>query len=532
MTQELLYLKEEAYFEPLFNHWYAWSHLVPPATAARHVVNTHRRIMSSFVNNYKLHILAVKEAALAGGEFLNCTAEQVADVRALIDELNERCRDLIDLSDAITQLDELVAAHTSGESIEHLYRRVPGPLQGRVELFMDMEHRASYRLIEPLLYRSRYYRPDLQSLSFGLLSRVTERPFVLSTPRLPDGNHLQVEADFNAPLVDAVSRARHTPLTATELGALFAGRTTRGGLDYRQLFTPEPPALMYEPIEDGVRLQYTGHAGFVIDTRNTRILIDPVIASRSNERPLDVISYSELPPKIDYILLTHSHSDHTNIETLLQLRHRTRQVLVPKNNGGTLADPSLRLLLQELRFDVREVDELEEIPLADGRIVSIPFLGEHGDLNIRSKTAWLVELAGKKCFFGADSSNPDQSLYRELGRLFGSLDVLAIGMECVGAPYTWIYGALHTKVVAKAIRESRRLNGSDAAQALPMVEAFAARRVYVYALGLEPWYKYFMGIEYHEHSRQIVESKKFIEACRAIDVWGEALYGKRTIVLR
>jgi hypothetical protein len=125
----------------------------------------------------------------------------------------------------------------------------------------------------------------------------------------------------------------------------------------------------------------------------------------------------------------------------------------------------------------------------------------------------------------------DRHLYQHLSGLFGALDVLAIGMECVGAPYTWIYGALHTKVVSKAIRESRRLNGSDCAQALPMVEAFRAKSVYVYALGLEPWYKYFMGIEYDEQSRQIVESKKFIAACNRINVEAVALYGKRTILL-
>jgi L-ascorbate metabolism protein UlaG (beta-lactamase superfamily) len=530
-VEAMLYLKEEAYFEPLVNHWYAWPYLLPPATAARHIVNTHRRIMLSFVNNSKLHILAVKEATLAGGEFLNCKEEQVRDIKALIEELDARCADVAELSQAIKELDELAASHTSGESVEYLYSRVPAALRGFVELFMDMEHRASYRLIEPLLYASRYYKPTLQSVSFGLLSRVTDRPFVLSTPRLPDANHIQITVPFDAPLVDAVAEARVMPVASHYIDALFAERTTVGGLPYRELFTEQGPQFSHVPVGNGVRLQYIGHAGFLVETRNTRILIDPVIASRPPEDGSQVISFSELPDTIDYILLTHSHSDHTHLETLLQLRFKTRQVLVPKNNGGTLADPSLRLLLKQLGFNVREVDDLEEIALSEGRLISIPFLGEHGDLNIRSKTAWLVELQGKKCFFGADSSNPDSSLYEHLGKLFSGLDVLAIGMECVGAPYTWIYGALHTKVVSKAIRESRRLNGSDCAQALPMVEVFKPKRVYVYALGLEPWYKYFMGIEYDDNSRQIVESKKFIMACKAMNIEAVSLYGKRTILL-
>ena len=222
MSNTMLYLKPDVYFEPLLNHWYAWPYLMPPATCARHLVNTHRRIMQSFVKNYKLHIIASKESVLTGGEFLNCTEEQVGDIKALVEELDEKCSDLVELSDAIKQLDDLVFSHTSGESIEYLYPQVPDPLKGCVELFLDMEHRASYRLIEPLLYRSPYYKPSLQSLSFGLLSKVGERPFVLSTPRLPDENHIQVQADFNAPIVDAIFQARERPISSESLDELLS----------------------------------------------------------------------------------------------------------------------------------------------------------------------------------------------------------------------------------------------------------------------------------------------------------------------
>jgi L-ascorbate metabolism protein UlaG (beta-lactamase superfamily) len=531
MTNEMLYLKADTYFEPLFNHWYAWPYLLPPVTSARHVVNTHRRIMQSFVKNYKLHIIASKESVLTGGEFLNCTEEQVDDIKALIEELDEKCSDLIELSDAVKQLDDLVYKHTSGESIEYLYPQVPDPLKGCVEIFLDMEHRASYRLIEPLLYRSSYYKPSLQSLSFGLLSKVGERPFVLSTPRLPDENHIQVEADFNAPIVDAIFQTRERPLSSEDIDKLFKNYKQTGGVSYHELFTTEKPKFSHVPLEDGVRLSYTGHAGFLLETKEISIMVDPIIASREKDNEETMISFSELPETIDYILLTHTHMDHANLETLVQLRYKTKKVIVPKNNGGTLADPSLRLLLQQLKFKVIEVDDLEEIMIPGGRLVSLPFLGEHGDLNIRSKTAWYVEIYGKKCFFGADSSNPDRHLYERLGKIFTDLDVLAIGMECVGAPYTWAYGALHTKKVSKAIKNSRRLDGSDCEQALPMVKAFNAKQVYVYAIGLEPYFKYFNGLEHDGNSRQIVESNKFLEACKNINVPAEILYCKKTITL-
>jgi len=523
------YLKEDVYFEPLFNHWYAWPYLLQPATAARHTANTHLRIMKAFVNNYRLHIMANKERDLAGSEYLDCREDQVPAIKALVAELETNCTPLLKLSQAINELEDLLRGHTSGESIEPLYGAVPLPLKGLVELFMDGNHHASYRFIEPLLYRSGYLQKELQSLSFGLLSRVEQRPFVFSTPRLPDENHVQVAIDFNHPKVDRLFAARETPLSDNELETLTAALPSKGGLTLSDLFTQQAPKYRHVRVEDGVRVSYLGHAGFLLESPWLTIMVDPVIPSRSERDGAQLISFSELPPSIDYICLTHSHQDHVNIETLLQLRYKTNKVLVPKNNGGGLFDPSLKLMLQNLQFDVMEAEDLEEFQVTGGRIVAMPFLGEHGDLHIRSKTAWYFELHGRKFFFGADSCNLDSGLYGKLSAWYNDFDILAVGMECVGAPYTWLYGALTTRTVAKNIKNSRRLNGSDFEKAFPMVLAFNPKRVFVYALGLEPWYKYFCGLEYDDDSKQIVESGKMVEACRQKGIDAECMYGRRTI---
>jgi hypothetical protein len=122
-------------------------------------------------------------------------------------------------------------------------------------------------------------------------------------------------------------------------------------------------------------------------------------------------------------------------------------------------------------------------------------------------------------------------MYRHIGRALGTVDIMAIGMECVGAPYTWLYGALHTKLVGKKIKESRRLNGSDFDKARQIAEVFKPSQVFLYALGLEPWYKYFMGIDYSENSMQIIETAKMIENCAANRIPAERLYGKKTVEL-
>jgi hypothetical protein len=117
------------------------------------------------------------------------------------------------------------------------------------------------------------------------------------------------------------------------------------------------------------------------------------------------------------------------------------------------------------------------------------------------------------------------------GALLSTVDVLAIGMECVGAPYTWLYGSLNKKHVSENIKNSRRLNGANAAQAYHMVDTFKAKQVYLYSIGMEPWYKYFMGVDYNDDSDQIVQSNKMIEYCEARNIPCERLVGKKEVFL-
>ncbi len=514
MSNDLIYLKEDAYFEPLINHWFAWSYLIPPVQASRYITNTHKRIMSSFVEDTQVHIFGSKEPALAGGDFLNARDDQVKDIKALLAEFDEKHADVVKLSEAVQELDEMIRAHISGESIEYMYEKVPLPLKGFVEIGMDMNHNPCYRLLEHLLYNSEHYRKSLQSIYFGLLSKIEERPFCFSTPRLADENHIQLAMDFCAPEVDILVKSRTEGVPCEMVNDIFARFETRGGLDYRELFTTEPPSRRREPVsDDSLKLTFLGHASFMIETKDINILIDPVIPIRGKKYADDVISYSELPKKINYICITHNHHDHYNLETLLQLRHKTDKLVLPINNGGTLPDPSMKLIAKQLGFKVIEVDDFDEIEIPDGKITAIPFLGEHGDLNVRSKTVWLIELKGKKYFFGADATNYNPQMYRHVQKLVGDVDVLAIGMECVGAPYSWLYGALNTRDVSKNITNSRRLNGSNADQAYHMADTFNAKQVYLYAMGMEPWYKYFMGLVYNENSQQIIESDKMIKRC-------------------
>ena len=192
MKNRVYYLKSNVLMEPLVDGWYAWAHLIPPATAARNLTERHLRIMDSYIEAPEAHQAAVRNPALLGGPFMDLGENRVREVTELRDRTVRERQSLIKLSRSIEELDAMLREKGKGYSLEALYAEVPENLQGYVELIYDLNNQPSFRLIEPLLYKSNAYDDSLQSLMF---SEVTgdDRPFVLSTPRLDKGSAVQLQ---------------------------------------------------------------------------------------------------------------------------------------------------------------------------------------------------------------------------------------------------------------------------------------------------------------------------------------------------
>jgi L-ascorbate metabolism protein UlaG (beta-lactamase superfamily) len=232
------------------------------------------------------------------------------------------------------------------------------------------------------------------------------------------------------------------------------------------------------------------------------------------------------------VLITHNHQDHILFETLLQIRHKVKNIIVPNSSGGALQDPSIKLALQNAGFkNVFEMEEFEEIQTPSGSITGLPFLGEHADLNVQSKLAYLIKVGRHKLMFAADSCNIEPKLYEHVFNEIGKVDALFLGMECDGAPLSWLYGPLLTRKIERGMDESRRLAGSNYAQAIDIVDRFECGEAYVYAMGQEPWLNHVMSIKYTDESRPITESNKLIQTCKERGICAERLYGEKEILL-
>jgi L-ascorbate metabolism protein UlaG (beta-lactamase superfamily) len=523
------YLKTNVLMEPLVDGWYAWAHLIPPATLARNITERHVRIMESYIEAPEAHQAAVKNPAMSGGPFMDLGENRAEEVKKLRDRTFRERRRLVELSRSIERLDALLREKGEGYSLESLYAEVPEDLQGYVELTYDLNNQPSFRLIEPLLYKSPYYDDSLQSLMFSEVSG-DDRPFVLSTPRLDKGDAVQLQIPFASEQIDELFRMRHCPVGCHFVRETL-GLNDEDAKSFQSFLTTEKPRPYAKYEGEGARWRYFGHACILLETKNVSVLLDPVL-SYTYESDISRYTYEDLPEAIDYVLITHNHQDHILFETLLQLRPRIRNIVVPRNSGGALQDPSLKLLLRQCGFrNVIELGEMEEIPIDRGAITAIPFLGEHGDLNVLTKSAWHLRVGKHTLLFAADSCNISPRMYKHIHEQIGDVDALFVGMECDGAPVSWIYGPLLTQRLERAKDQSRRLAGSNYERAMAIVNELNCKEVYVYAMGQEPWLNYVMSIKYTDKSNPIIQSDRLIEACRSCGIVAERLFGEREILL-
>ena len=188
-----------------------------------------------------------------------------------------------------------------GHSLEALYDHVPNPLQGYVELVYDLNNHPSFRLLKRLLYRNKYYDRSLQSFRVSTISG-DDRPFVLSTPRLPDDSHIDWPVPFESADVDRLFEMRRRPAGFSEIKELL-GVPAQKEDPLFGLFTEQPPPSYGDYRGSGARWRYFGHACILLKTRGLNILLDPVL-SYTYETQNSRYTYDDLPQRIDFALLS------------------------------------------------------------------------------------------------------------------------------------------------------------------------------------------------------------------------------------
>lgn len=524
------YLKPNVAIEALFDRWYAWSHVISPATAAMNVKDRHLKIMKSYVQNPKIHAAAVMKPEMMGGPFINYNGGRVDEIKGLIDKIEGKRAKLLQFADAINELNNLLQDQAKGYSLTDLYPKVPEILRGFVELYYDLNNQPNFRFFEGLLYKSEYYDESCQSIALQLVNADNQRSFVLSTPRLDDPDLIHLDIPFKNHVIDDLFKMKRIPGSYESIQEALNLKPEQVEI-FQELFTTEVPKPFEKYSGSGIRTRYFGHACVMVETNEIALLVDPVISYDGYENDVPRFTIADVPDVIDYVLITHNHQDHVLLETLLQLRHRIKNIIVPSSGKGNLQDPSLKLMFHNIGFkNVIELDDMESVELDRCIITALPFLGEHSDLDVRSKMCIHVNLHNKyRVLFAADSQNIEPRIYDKVHAIMGEIDVLFLGMECDGAPLSWLYGPLLPNKLDRDKDQSRRLAGSDCSQGMSIVNLFKPKDVFVYAMGLEPWLEFISSIKYTDASRPIVESNRLVESCREKGLNAERLFGEKTI---
>lgn len=530
MNNELYYLKQNIQVEPLINNWYAWIQIIPPVQGALNVLHRHLPMMNSYVSAPEIHASAVKNPAFRGGPFIDLNGEKVEEVTELISQTNGDCKASIEFAKAIRDLYKMLETEAKGYSMEPLYEKVPDILKGYVELVYDMNHNPSFRFFEGLLYKSEFYDTSSQSIAISFIEKDADRPFIFSTPRLENKDTLRLNIPFANKGLDELFKMKKAPQTLAYIKESLNVEIDNTEL-FESFFTQEKPREYEEYVGDNMRIRYFGHACILVETGGVSFLFDPVL-SYTYESDISRYTYEDLPEKIDYVLITHSHHDHVLVETMLQIRHKVDNIIVGANVKGTIQDPSLKILLENLGFDnVKELEEFEELKFPGGKITGIPFLGEHHDLFIQSKLCYLIDYNDSSILSVADSCNIEPRLYEKVQELYGEVDVLFLGMECDGAPSSWVYGPLFPETPDRDKDYSRRGRGCNYSEGIGLVDIFKPKEVYVYAMGEEPWIRHILDVAYTEESNPIIESNKLIDDCRTRGVIAERLFAEKELLV-
>jgi hypothetical protein len=67
--------------------------------------------------------------------------------------------------------------------------------------------------------------------------------------------------------------------------------------------------------------------------------------------------------------------------------------------------------------------------------------------------------------------------------------------------------------------------------ALALSQSVGARKVYVYAMGIEPWTRYLTSLSYEDSAIQLEEVKMFVAASREAGIDAELLSGCRHLAI-
>ncbi len=176
---------------------------------------------------------------------------------------------------------------------------------------------------------------------------------------------------------------------------------------------------------EGDRISWLGHATFLMRASDVTILTDPFLTEYASpvswagpRRFVEPGITLENLPQIDVVVVSHSHFDHLDDETVRSLKN--------KENIHVVVPLGLKSFFVERGYEkVSELDWGEAVTVKGIKITSHPAVHDSArsisDHNKTLWSSWVIESPQKRVFFAGDTGY-SKSIFRRIGEKHGSFD--------------------------------------------------------------------------------------------------------------
>ena len=192
-------------------------------------------------------------------------------------------------------------------------------------------------------------------------------------------------------------------------------------------FPLRKPQLRFSSEKTSV--MWIGHSSLLVWLNGKTILTDPIFSNRASPFSIlgpkrvvpPALSLDELP-RIDFVIISHSHYDHLDLKTIRKLANKNKKTIffVPLGLKELLENVGVR--------EVLELDWWDEIRMSDLTFISTP--AHHWsartllDRNKSLWSSWMVVSKDFRFFFAGDTGYSDD--FSEIRNRVGQPDLAAI----------------------------------------------------------------------------------------------------------
>ena len=179
---------------------------------------------------------------------------------------------------------------------------------------------------------------------------------------------------------------------------------------------------------DSAQAIWFGHSTLLLRISEKNILLDPVFGNRASPVPMTVGRFQKpvLPltelPEIDYIVISHDHYDHLDMETVKYFRDRQAQFIVPLGVGSHLRGWGIEA------SRITELDWWQKTRRDELEFVCTPahhFSGRGvNDRNTTLWASWVIQSVEETIYFSGDSGYAPH--FKEIGDKYGPFDLAFI----------------------------------------------------------------------------------------------------------